>query len=145
MLEVIVINTLLVFVTVYIHYEALSRLSIALPKIPCLPRFRVAIGMLGAICAHVVEIWFYAVAYYWMIGQGKFGNLVEASTGSFISELMHCAYFSFTTYSSLGYGDVVPVGNLQFVAGLEALIGLVMITWSASFMYLEMAKFWGKN
>ena len=33
----------------------------------------------------------------------------------------------------------------QFVAGLEALIGLVMITWSASFMYLEMAKFWGKN
>ncbi|MEZ5482988.1 MAG: potassium channel family protein [Porticoccaceae bacterium] len=55
------------------------------------------------------------------------------------------AYFSFTTYSSLGYGDVVPFNNLRFVAGLEALIGLVMITWSASFMYLEMARFWEKS
>lgn len=142
MLEVITINTLLVIATVFVHYEALSRLSIVLPRVHCLHRFRVAIGMLGAICAHVVEIWLYAAVYFWMTGRDQFGHLVETSTGDFITSLMHCAYFSFTTYSSLGYGDVVPIDNLQFVAGLEALVGLVMITWSASFMYLEMAKFW---
>ncbi|MCB1668694.1 MAG: two pore domain potassium channel family protein [Pseudomonadales bacterium] len=145
MLNVIVINSFLVFITVYIHYEVLSRLSIVLPKIPCLPRFRVAIGMLGAICAHVLEVWIYAAAYYFMTSDGNYGHLVESSSANRVESLLDCAYFSFTTYSSLGYGDVVPFNNLRFVAGLEALIGLVMITWSASFMYLEMARFWEKK
>jgi hypothetical protein len=30
------------------------------------------------------------------------------------------------------------------MAGTMALTGLVMITWSASFTYLEMARFWRK-
>ena len=49
---------------------------------------------------------------------------------------------SFTVYTSLGFGDIVPIGDLRFLCGLESLIGLVMIAWSASFMYMEMRKNW---
>jgi hypothetical protein len=31
---------------------------------------------------------------------------------------------------------------VRFLAGLEGLTGLIMIAWTASFMYIEMQKFW---
>jgi len=52
-------------------------------------------------------------------------------------------YFSAETYTSLGYGDVVPTGPLRTLAGVEALNGLLLIGWSASFTYVAMQRFWG--
>jgi hypothetical protein len=47
-----------------------------------------------------------------------------------------------TTYTTLGFGDIVPVGPVRFLTSVEALTGFVLITWSASFTYLEMNRFW---
>ena len=52
-------------------------------------------------------------------------------------------YFSTATYTSLGYGDIYPLGGLRLMAGIETITGLMMIAWSASFTYLTMEKFWG--
>ncbi len=51
-------------------------------------------------------------------------------------------YFSATVYSTLGFGDLVPTGPVRFMAGAESVTGLLMITWSASFTYLEMVRYW---
>jgi len=51
-------------------------------------------------------------------------------------------YFSAVTYSTVGFGDVIPTGPLRFLVGTEALTGFVLITWSASFTYLEMQRYW---
>jgi hypothetical protein len=51
-------------------------------------------------------------------------------------------YFSAVTYASIGFGDVYPVDNVRLITGVEALVGLLMIGWSASFTYLAMEKFW---
>lgn len=56
--------------------------------------------------------------------------------------LTDAVYFSFTNYTTLGYGDIEPGGQLRFLAGMEAITGLSLITWSASFMFMEMIKFW---
>lgn len=138
MIKLFVINTLIIGLAVMVHYEALLRLSIVLPKLRIRYRFRIAFGLIGAFMAHVAEVWIFAVAYYLLIGTGRFGTIV----GDLEFSLMNCAYFSFTTYTSLGYGDVVPFGDIRFLAGLEALTGLVLITWTASFMYLEMQRYW---
>jgi hypothetical protein len=45
-------------------------------------------------------------------------------------------------YTTVGFGDVSPVGPIRFLAGTSALTGFVMITWSASFTFLEMERFW---
>jgi uncharacterized membrane protein len=76
-----------------------------------------------------------------MIQSGQLGNL----TGNFAGELADCVYFSITTYTSLGFGDVEPSGAIRFVAGIEALVGLVLITWTASFMFIEMTNFWSDD
>ncbi len=51
-------------------------------------------------------------------------------------------YFSLTTYSSLGYGDVIPTGAIKLLAGTEALAGLLLIGWTAAYLYMTMERFW---
>ena len=143
MLSILLINTVVISLAVIIHYEALNRLSLWLPKLTIPKRYRIAIGIFGALVAHVIEVWLFGVAYYLKLKSGEFGSLVGQSK-SILSEidLLSCVYFSFTTYSSLGYGDIVPIGHIRYLAGLEALTGLVLIAWTASFMYYEMQRDW---
>lgn len=107
-----------------------------LPKLKIHARFRLAIGIVGALVAHIAETWIFALAYYYMIKSGLFGTFSELHNPT----LLDCAYFSIVTYSSLGYGDLVPVGAIRFLAGMEALTGLVLIAMSASFMYFELRR-----
>ncbi|MES2674078.1 MAG: ion channel [Pseudomonadota bacterium] len=138
MLLTIVINSFLVAAAVLIHFEALNLLSIMIPKLPIKNRLSILFGVFGAIIAHVIEIWLFAFGYFFMIQTSIFGAL----TGNFDNSLLDCAYFSFTSYTSLGFGDIQPIGNLRFLSGLEALTGLVLIAWTASFMFFEMEKLW---
>ena len=32
--------------------------------------------------------------------------------------------------------------NISNLTGIEALVGLILITWSASFLFMEMGKYW---
>jgi hypothetical protein len=141
MILVIVINTFVIALAVMIHFEMLSRLSILMPQLKIRYRFRIAFGIFGALFAHIVEIWLFAFAYYFMIKIKHFGTLAGLPE----LDLANCAYFSFITYTTLGYGDIVPVGHLRFLAGLESLTGLVLITWTASFMFFEMQKYWTED
>lgn len=131
-------NSCLVALAVLIHFEALNFLTKFIPKLPVRPRLRILFGVFGALVAHVTEIWTFAFGYYFMLHHGGFGEL----QGHFDNSLMDCGYFSFVSYTSLGYGDIVAKGDIRFLAGLEALTGLVLITWTASFMFIEMQKFW---
>jgi Ion channel len=55
---------------------------------------------------------------------------------------LDAVYLSAVTFTAVGCGDLVPVGPLRFLTGTEALTGLMLITWSASFTFLELEKFW---
>lgn len=135
------INTLIVATAVGIHFEMLNWLSIKVPQMTVRNRSRVVIALLGAIFAHLVEIWLFAVAYYFIINYEKIGAL----EGNFDGSLYDCFYFSISTYTTVGYGDIEPLGDVRFLAGLEALTGLVLITWTASFLFVEMQKFWVRD
>jgi hypothetical protein len=138
MIAAFLLNSLLVAIAVLIHFEMLNALSSLIPKTLIRHRIRVLIGIFGALVAHVIEIWVFAIGYYFMVSYTGFGTL----TGSFNNSLMDCAYFSFVSFTTLGFGDIVATGDIRFLAGLEALTGLVLITWTASFMFIEMQKQW---
>lgn len=141
MLAIVLINSCLVMVAILIHYEMLNGLAILLPRLPVNNRLRVLFGVFGCLVAHVLEVWLFAAGFYLIIQDGRLGAL----QGNFHDTLLDCSYFSFTTYTSLGLGDVEPIGHIRFLAGLESLTGLLLITWSASFMYLEMQRYWGRR
>lgn len=134
------INTAIVTATVIIHYEMLYLLAKKLPTVHVIARYRVLLAVGVIMIAHIIEIWLFAFGYYLMIiiGLGTLNGTLDLS-------LLDCSYFSFTTYTTLGFGDIHPSGNLRFLTGLESLTGLVMITWSASFVFIEMQKYWPKR
>jgi len=138
MLIAFLLNGLLVAVTVVIHHEALNGLFRLGQKLSLRRNTAVLVGVFGAMFAHIVEIWLFALGYFFMVHSDYF----ETLEGNFDGSLIDCAYFSFTTYTSLGFGDIEPLGHLRFTAGLEALTGLMMITWTASFMFLKMQRYW---
>lgn len=139
MTAIFFINGFLVATAVLIHYEMLYLLTHLIPRLSFIkPRYRIVIGVFGSIFAHLVEIWLFAFGYYFLIKSGLFGQL----RGNFQGTLMDCVYFSLTNYTSLGFGDIEPIGEVRFLAGFEALTGLVLIAWTASFMFFEMQRFW---
>jgi hypothetical protein len=64
------------------------------------------------------------------------GNLVDAGG------ILDCVYLSFVTFTTVGYGDVVARGELRYLGGIESLTGIILITWSASFLFVEMQRNW---
>jgi hypothetical protein len=64
--------------------------------------------------------------------------------GEFRDRFATYLYFSAETYTSLGFGDIYPLGEIRMVVGVEALTGLLMIAWTASFTYLEMQRYWDR-
>lgn len=55
-------------------------------------------------------------------------NLVNASYAmSILERAGRSVYFSIVTFSTVGYGDLHPIGFMRFVANAEALLGLVVM------------------
>lgn len=138
MVAVSLITCVVVAIVVMIHYEILYRLSEWIPRLKIRHRYRIVFGVFGGLIAHVVEIWVFAVVYYWMHRSAAWGYL----QGNFDATLNDCLYFSFTTYTTLGMGDIEPIGDLRLLVGVESLAGLVLITWTASFLYYQMQRHW---
>jgi hypothetical protein len=132
---------LLVSVTMLIHYEALRLASDALPSLPLPMRFKIIVLVFVSFLAHTIEIWTYALALWLIAETSPFGELVT-SQGAPIYDFFDYVYFSAATYTTIGFGDVVPRGPIRLLAGVEALNGLVLIGWSASVTYLAMQQFW---
>lgn len=138
MLGVFLVNSAVIASVVIIHYEFLYRFTTLMPKLHMRHRFRILAGVFGALTAHAIEVWIFGCAYYLMNRSEGWGSMQGNSDGS----LMSSVYFSFTAYTTLGLGDIEPHGDMRFLVGLESLTGFVLITWTASFLYLEMTRYW---
>jgi len=132
------ITIALVVTCVMIHYEVLKVLTRALAHLHTAHRTRVLVLIWGLLLTHLLEIWIYGFACFALDGRADFGHL----TGVKREGLPDHIYFSFVTYTTVGYGDIVPVGPIRFLSALEALSGWVLIGWSTSFTFLEMQRFW---
>jgi hypothetical protein len=141
-MEIAALTCLLLLVaTTFIHYEVLRLLTAGLPFLRIAPRIQLIFVILGAFGAHFLEILLYGAAYYVLATWFDIGNMGQAGPLHFT----RCLYFSAETYTTLGYGDVLPHGDLRLLAGLEALNGMLLIGWTASYTFLSMERFWGRG
>ena len=138
-MEIAALTCLVLLVaTTVVHYEVLRLLTACLPMLRIRPRVQLIFVILGAFCAHFLEILLYGAAYYLLATQFDIGNMGQPGPLHF----SRCLYFSAETYTTLGYGDVLPHGDLRLLAGLEALNGMLLIGWTASYTFLSMERFW---
>lgn len=94
-------------------------------------RFRARTWILVRIAAWVVaihwtEVSIWAVFYWW---QNCLPNFETA------------LYFSIVTYTTVGYGDVVLSQGWRLLAGVEALTGILMCSWSTGFFFTIVSRF----
>ncbi len=139
---IVAITAVAVIATVAIHYEGLVWLAGHFRRKKGPPGRHVVLLVICALLAlHVVEIWLFGAAYWGALLIEGSGSVSGAHPLSFFDAV----YLSAVTYTTVGFGDLAPVGPIRFLSGSEALTGLMMITWSASFTYLEMSRHWGDD
>jgi len=131
------LSAILVTANILVHFEALRLMSAYVPGLPISVRARVLVVVLGCFVAHTIEVWVYGLSF-WLIDKAGIGSLKGQVDGSFADYL----YFSATTYSTMGFGDVYPGGALRLISGIEGINGLFLIAWSTSFTYFVMDRLW---
>lgn len=139
---VALISVVLVMICVLLHYEVLRKLSDWLARLRQLHRTRVLVLILGLFATHIAEIWVFAMGFGLLDEVPDFGRIMHVQTEQNPSIWLDYVYYSFMTYTTVGYGDLVPVGPIRFIAATEALTGWVLLAWSSSFTFLEMQRFW---
>ncbi len=139
---IVVLGTIVaVGASVLVHYEGLNLLSQWLAKRrEHHPRRKVLYGIFGVLSLHIAEIWIFGLTLWILLMLPNTGSVAGSIAGS----LLDAVYLSANTYTTVGFGDLAPVGPIRLVGGTMALTGLVLITWSASFTFLEMERYWRK-
>lgn len=124
--------------SIVLHYEALERLNDLLPRLRWPPRSRILVLMFALLAVHTLEIWLFGIALYAISLYPALGRVAGAEP----LQLLDAVYLSTVTYSTVGYGDLIPQGPLRLLLGFESLCGFLLVSWSASFTYLEMQRLW---
>lgn len=117
--------------TVLFHYEGLVLLAQAIRRITRYHRYALVLCVLGVTAIHALEILFYAIIYWIAIKLSP----VALLGGGEIKNLIDCLYFSAETYATLGYGDIVPVRWLRTLVAVEPYNGVLLLSWSGTYMF----------
>jgi Ion channel len=126
------ITIFLLIATALMHFEVLRFLAGYVGKRARASHGAVISLLLGVVTAHVAEIALYALAYIFGAGSLHLGAL----KGDLTVTGLDYFYFAAETYSTLGYGDVVPTAQLRLIASIEPLNGLMLLAWSGSFLFI---------
>ena len=120
MLVVILSCALLIALTTVIHYEVLRGLTETLPALTIPNRTKLLVVIFSAFVSHALQIGLYGAALFVLARDMGVGGL----SGLGGLSMTNCLYFSAETYTTLGFGDLIPVGPIRLLAGAEALNGL---------------------
>jgi hypothetical protein len=134
LLENLAIASSMVAVTVGLHFIGLATL-IAILRAGFAARWRegsayrrgavILFTVFGLVLLHSAEIWVYAILF---LGLGQFNDLETA------------LYFSTSSFSTIGYGDIVIDHKHRLVAAIEGANGFLLIGWSTAFLVSVTAK-----
>jgi len=133
------ISVLMVMMTITLQYEIKRRIWNILPRLKRHPRVMINVLVLALLAGHTISVWLYGLMFWLLDSRLGIHGLAGQHEQNFISYV----YFSASTYSSLGFGDIFPTGPLRMLVGVEVLNGLLMIGLSVTLTYLAMERFWG--
>lgn len=132
--ENLAISTAMVVLTILIHFFGLAVLLLGVREVSGRARdtgtvlfgaAAIVMVVVGLVGLHTVEIWSYAAVYMLL---GEFSSLEDA------------LYFSTSTFSTVGYGDLTLSERHRLVGAIEGAVGFLMIGWSTAFLVTVTAR-----
>jgi hypothetical protein len=124
-----------------LHHRALALVSTELvPRLENDHPWRVELTVGALVLAHLVEIVFFGAGNLLAVEVLEIGSLA-GHDGSFRTYV----YYAAVSFTSLGLGDMYPVGEMRLLTGVQALTGLLLIGWSASYLFVEMRELWSRE
>ena len=80
---------------------------------------------------HVIEIQLWALTYLFVL------------PGDAIATYEKALYFSFVTFTTLGYGDVtLTTHEWRILSGIEAMDGILLAGWSTALLFVVVQRSW---
>lgn len=79
---------------------------------------------------HTVEIVIWALAYLALVPTSELASFEEA------------VYFSFVTFTTLGYGDISLSEGYRLLSGIEALNGIILVGWTTAMIFSVVQHIW---
>ncbi len=142
MLDVIGLCLMLGAATVLVHHEGLRAIArLTASPAPHDTRMLMLGVIFGIFALHIVEIGMYSGGFALGAYVLHLGHLAGDVDGTSLEYL----YFSAETFTTVGFGDIVPEGQLRLLASFEPLNGLILLGWSASFTYVEVQRTWPRE
>jgi len=83
-----------------------------------------------AISLHALQITIWAVAYLMLVPTGELQTMEQA------------LYFSFVTFTTLGYGDITLSVGWRILSGIEALNGILLVGWTTALLFAVVQRTW---
>ena len=59
-----------------------------------------------------------------------------------LADFEAAVYFSFVTFTTLGYGDITLSEGYRLLSGIQALNGILLVGWSTALMFAVVQKIW---
>lgn len=134
MIWVILLGLSMFGVTGFVHFQVIHRTHQWLKSKSFGKTHKLIVGLYAAASAHILEAGLYAIAFF----AGSDAGLGDFKPSDI--SLMETFYFSLVNYTSLGLGDIYPTGHLRFLAGIESLNGFLLISCSASLIFILMTE-----
>ena len=88
------------------------------------------IAALVLVFLHALEIVIWAGVYKALVPAGELADFEAA------------VYFSFVTFTTLGYGDITLSEGYRLLSGIQALNGILLAGWSTALMFAVVQKTW---
>ena len=99
-------------------------------------RARIALSVSCLIGLHLLVVTVFGVAY--LIGERLLGlGTLAASRPINVLDLF---YYSAEVFSTLGLGDMSATSYLRMLTSVEALAGMLLLSWSASFIVIAVQQ-----
>ena len=86
--------------------------------------------VLALIALHTIQIAMWAVAYLALVEVGELTTFESA------------LYFSFVTFTTLGYGDITLSEPWRVMSGIQALNGILLVGWTTAFLFAVVQRSW---
>jgi Ion channel len=112
----VVIHTLGLITVTHIMGHLTDRFRLRGRRSRIVAMLTVVIGTFGLL---TVQVWLWAITYYLLDVVGDFDTAL---------------YFSTVTFSTIGYGDIVPAHGWRLFAALEGVDGFLLIGWSTAYL-----------